>query len=62
MSKFLSALKGKSKTVNVNVIAGAIVTIATALGYTIPVEAVTAFFTIANVLLRFVTDQPLDEK
>jgi len=40
----------------------AIVAISKSLGYEMSVETVTAFYTVLNIVLRFVTDKPLDEK
>ena len=58
----ISAVTGKSKTIDVNVIGAAVVAILTAFGIALPVEAVTAFFTIANIFLRFITKESLADK
>jgi len=52
----------KSKTINFNVLAGAVVTILTTCGVVIPVEAVTAIITLGNFFLRFFTEKPLKDK
>lgn len=52
----------KSKTINFNVLAGAVVTILTTCGVAIPVEAVAAILTIGNFFLRFKTDSALKDK
>jgi hypothetical protein len=62
MNKLIAALTGKSKTVNINALMAAIVAISKSFGYEMSVETVTAFYTVLNIVLRFVTDKPLDEK
>jgi len=52
----------KSKTVDTNVLAGALVTILTACGVTVPVSAITSFFVLANIILRAITKEPLSAK
>jgi len=58
----LNALTAKSATININVVAGAVVTIFQVFGLPVPPELVTSFFVIANVLLRFKTDRALKDK
>lgn len=52
----------KSKTVDFNIFAGAVVTILTACGVVIPVEVVTAVLCIGNFILRLVTKGAISEK
>ncbi len=52
----------KSKTIDVNVAAGVIIGACSFFGYTPPAEAVTAFFVVANFILRLVTKGPISEK
>lgn len=60
--KLLNAAKGKSKTINSNVLIGAFITIAGQFGYQLSAETVTAIYIVANTILRFVTSKALDEK
>lgn len=52
----------KSKTINFNVIAGALVMVLQSMGIDIPVTALTGIFTLGNIILRFFTKKPLSEK
>ena len=52
----------KSKTIDVNVAAGLIIGICSFFGYTPPAEAVTAFFVVANFILRLITKGPVSAK
>jgi hypothetical protein len=52
----------KSKTVDFNILAGAITTILGAAGVSIPANVVMAVFVVMNVILRIVTKKPLTEK
>jgi len=52
----------KSKTINFNALAAAIVTILEYCGVKVPTEVITAGFTIGNIILRTVTTKPLQEK
>ena len=51
-----------SKTVDFNILLPVVVGLASAFGWTIPVEAVTAIFAIGNIILRFLTKKPVSEK
>ena len=62
MSAIANALTLKSKTINFNVLGGAIVTILGQFGVAIPVEAVSAGFIILNFILRLITKEPLEDK
>ncbi len=52
----------KSNTINFNVVAASVVTILTSFGVEVPVEAVTAVFTLGNIFFRFLTTKPLKDK
>ena len=52
----------KSKTIDLNIIAGAVVTLLTSFGVVVPIEVVTGVFTIGNFILRFFTKKPVMEK
>ena len=52
----------KSKTVGFNVLAGAIITILTSFGVSVPVEVVTAVLTLGNFILRLVTNKSIKDK
>jgi len=52
----------KSKTVNFNIIAAAILEILQLLGVAVPIPVITIGLPLANILLRFLTKQPLSEK
>lgn len=52
----------KSKTLDFNLFAGAVVTILTAFGVVVPVEVVTAVLCIGNFILRLVTKGAISEK
>lgn len=57
-----NAITLKSKTININVVVGAVVTIAQQLGLAIAPELVTAIMVILNIGLRFITKKPLEDK
>lgn len=58
MKKYL-----KSKTINFNVVYGALVTIATqGFGINIAPEIIAAVGTVMNIVLRTITNEPLDAK
>lgn len=52
----------KSKTIDFNVLAAAIVAILAQAGVAVPVEVVTAVFAIGNFVLRLITKKPIAEK
>ena len=52
----------KSKTVNFNALAAAVVTILSAFGVTISGEVITAILTLGNFFLRLKTNQAISEK
>ncbi len=52
----------KSRTIDTNLIAGALVTILTFSGLKIPIEVITSFFVLVNIALRMITIKPLNEK
>ena len=52
----------KSKTINFNALATAVVAILTSLGVEIPVEVVTGIFAIGNFILRLLTKEPVSAK
>jgi hypothetical protein len=52
----------KSKTLNFNIICGAVFTLLTGFGVEVPAEVVAAITTIGNFILRFFTDKPISEK
>jgi len=60
--KLSNAVKLKSKTINVNIAAAAIVKIVESCGVEIPVDLVLAIFPLLNIAMRMVTKKPLDEK
>ena len=57
-----NALAMKSKTINLNVLAGAVVTILSQFGVTISPEILSAGFVILNTILRLITNEPLEDK
>lgn len=52
----------KSKTIDFNILCGAVFTALTAFGIDIPAEVVAAVVTIGNFILRFFTNKSLSEK
>lgn len=58
----VNAIMLRSKTVNVNVVAGAAVAILQQFGLVLDAGLVTAILALANVVLRFITDSPLEDK
>ncbi len=52
----------KSKTINFNILATALVSILTGVGVDVPIEAVTGVFALGNFVLRFFTKEPLSTK
>lgn len=57
-----NALAMKSKTVNYNILAGALVTITSQFGFPVSPELISAGFVILNTILRLITKQPLEDK
>ena len=62
MSALLNAFKLKSKTVNFNILGGALVTLLGQFGFEISPEVVSAGFVLGNFILRLITKQPLEDK
>ena len=52
----------KSKTLDTNVLAGAVVAILSAFGVAVPVGVITSFFVVINVILRLITKEPISAK
>ena len=52
----------KSWTLNANALLGSLVTIGSILGYDIDARLVAEVFTFLNILLRFKTDRPVQDK
>jgi len=52
----------KSKTVDFNVLAGAGISVASAFGVDIPVEAATGIMALINIALRMFTNKSISEK
>lgn len=52
----------KSRTVKFNAVITAIVEIARALGYEVPIDVVTWIFGLGNIGFRLITKQPISEK
>ena len=57
MTKYL-----KSKTINFNVLAGAIVPMLSAFGVAVDPTLITSILVIANIILRRITKEPLSAK
>lgn len=52
----------RSKTIDFNIAAGAIVKILDVFGVVIPLDAVLAGFVLMNFILRLITSKPISEK
>ena len=52
----------KSKTIDFNILAGAIIGGLEAFGVSVPPEVVVPVFSLGNILLRLVTKEPISEK
>lgn len=62
MSAISNAVKLKSKTVNFNALFLALVAVSGACGISLEPELVAALQTLLNVILRFLTSEPLEAK